>query len=393
MNKNYNGYKAWDYLANYKTFPLSSGDQCFPEFLIPLTEKQEIRVKKMQEKYILIGLHDHVDLLPKDIFKDMDAYMRGGRRGIGYAQLARGSYNAVFDGVGGVMTRVNSSAGGKWADCIHDIGMRSCDVAHQELLVKCLTVADLKRAKANGQIGWVMGIEDAESIENEIDRLDVLYGLGIRMMGLTYSSSNYTGSGGQDRTDAGLSNFGIKVVERMNQLGILIDCAHSSEKSILDVVEISKHPIVLSHIGARALWNTKRMASDECLKAVAAAGGVIGVECAPHTTMTSKDEEHTIYSAIKHLEYIRDLVGIDHVMFGGDTLYGDHVALHNFMRGSLKIERSDGMTTVPYVKGAENPTELSKNVVRYLVSANYSDEDIGKIMGGNLLRVLDQVWY
>ncbi len=393
MLNRYQGYEAWDYLGEEKpTINVSCGDCRVPEFLIPLTSEEVVRLEKIRRDNIFIGLHDHYDLLPDDIFQDMALYMKNGRRGIGYAQIARGAYDVIFEGVGGVLTRVSSSTGGKWDDCIYDIGMRSCDVAHQDYLVKCLSVEDIRKAKEDGRVGWVIGLEDAQSIENEIDRLDILYGLGVRVMGLTYSSSNYTGSGGQDRTDSGLSNFGIRVVERMNKLGILIDCAHSSEKSIIDVTEVSSAPIILSHIGARALWDTRRMATDECLVAVAAKGGVIGIECAPHTTMTSKTEEHTFYSAITHFEYVRDLVGIDHVMFGGDTLYGDHVKLHQFTKGTIKAEHKSGAVSVPYVKGAENPTEMSKNILRYLVCSNYSDNDIAKVMGGNLLRVLDQAW-
>lgn len=393
MKERYKGYQAFDYLKTYKSpLELTCGDQRVDEYLLPLDAQQEARMEKLLKEHMLIGLHDHVDIMPDNMQQDMKLYMKNGRRGIGYAQLARSYYDVVFEGVGGPLMKVASPNGGKWDDCIYDIGMRLCDIAHQDFVVKCESIADMKRAKENGQVGWVMGLEDGQAIENELDRLDILYGLGIRMMGLTYSSSNYLGSGGQDRTDAGLTNLGVKAVERMNTLGIVIDCAHSSEQSILDVAEVSSQPIVLSHIGARTIWNTRRMATDECLKAVAEKGGVIGIECAPHTTMTDKTEKHTILSVIKHFEYIRDLVGIDHVMFGGDTLYGDHVALHRALKGSIKAERADGAVSVPYVMGMENPTEESKNIMRYLVSANYSDEDIAKVMGGNLLRVLEKAW-
>lgn len=392
MRKKYMGYKAYDYLGNYSPLELTCGDERVPEYLIPLTLEQELRVEKLRESNLFIGLHDHIELLPNDIFRDMSAYMKNGRRNTAYSQISRSYYDVVFEGLGGTLSKVSSPCGGKWDDCIYDIGMRSCDISHQDLLVKCETIEDIQKAKENGKIGWVMGMEDAQSIENELDRLDILYGFGLRTIGITYSASNYLASGGQDKSDCGLTGFGVKAIERMNKLGFLIDCAHSSNKTIIQVTEISQSPIVLSHIGARNLWNTNRMATDEALIAVAKNGGLVGVEAAPHTTMVSKDEEHTVYSVMKHFEYVRDLIGIDHVMFGTDLLYGDHVKLHNFAKGSIKSEHLDGMTKVDYVLGMENPTEASKNILRYLVMNNYPDEDIKKVLSGNLLRVLQNTW-
>jgi len=104
---------------------------------------------------------------------------------------------------------------------------------------------------------------------------------------------------------------------------------------------------------------------------------------------------------MEHFEYVKDLVGIDHVAFGPDTLYGDHVGLHEVYAEALSIGDShvsgDGGAApehekVEYVKGIENPTEGSKNILRWLVKHDYSEEHIAKVMGGNILRVLEEVW-
>lgn len=393
MKANYKGYKAYDYLgAEYKGLRPSPGAQRVEEYLIPLNEEQEKRAEEVVAKNIFIALHDHAELLPDDIPNEMDQYRKLGRRVIAYKALAESNYDVVFDAVCGSMAKCASNAGWKWEEALWDMGMRLCDIAHQDFVIKCETLEDIYRAKREGKVAWIIGMESGAPIENELDRLDVLYGLGLRQMGLTYSSSNSIGAGGQDKYDSGLTDFGRKVVGRMNKLGILIDGAHSSSRTILDTVEISSKPIVLSHIGARAMWNTSRMATNEVMKAVASAGGLIGVEAAPHTTMTDKNEAHTCYSVIKHFEYIRDLVGIDHVTFGTDTLYGDHVALHGASKKYIKADVADDMVRVPYVKGMENMTEISKNIVRYLVKENYSDEDIAKVMGGNILRILKGTW-
>jgi membrane dipeptidase len=186
----------------------------------------------------------------------------------------------------------------------------------------------------------------------------------------------------------------------MNKVGIAIDCSHCGDQTSLDVIEASSKPIFLTHTGARSLWNIRRLATDEVLKACAGQGGVIGIEAAPHTTLTRKNPHHSIESFMEHFEYIKDMVGIDHLAFGPDTLYGDHVGLHHVFAEALSIssshqgssDSSPKFEEVPYVKGIENPTEGSHNILRWLVDHEYSDGDIAKVMGGNIMRVLEDVW-
>jgi membrane dipeptidase len=139
------------------------------------------------------------------------------------------------------------------------------------------------------------------------------------------------------------------------------------------------------------------------LEACAAKGGVIGIEAAPHTTLTARHPRHSIESYMEHFEYIRRLVGIDHVSFGPDTLYGDHVGLHDVYASNLSITSAQArgadaeskrpkFDKVEYVEGLENPTEASHNIVRWLVKHGYSDDDIAKVIGGNASRVLRLVW-
>lgn len=239
-------------------------------------------------------------------------------------------------------------------------------------------------------------------IENELDRIDILYGFGLRCLGIAYSEANALGSGLKEPMDGGLTVFGRKAVERMNKVGILIDCSHAGDRTTLDTVAVSQRPVCLTHIGARALWDTNRLAPDEILEAVAGSGGVIGIEAAPHTTITEQHPRQSIESFMDHFEYVRGLVGIDHVAFGPDALYGDHVGLHRAYTASLSLQSSerraktqgaqDGYPRVQYVEGLENPTEAWENIIRWLVARDYSDEDIEKVVGGNVLRVLREVW-
>jgi membrane dipeptidase len=294
---------------------------------------------------------------------------------------------------------IHSSAGWQWADVLHDLGMRLCDIAHQDFVINCRRVDDVRRAHDEGRVAWVATMEGAAMIENDLDRIDLLHGFGLRSIGITYSESNALGSGLKEERDGGLTRFGRRAVERMNRVGLLIDCSHCGDRTTLDTVECSEKPIVLSHIGARALWDSKRLAPDNVLEAVAAKGGVIGIEAAPHTTLTRKHRVHSIESFMEHFEYVKSLVGIDHVGFGPDTVYGDHVGLHRTYAAALSLKESRAQSVpgqeyeeVEYVAGIENPTEGSHNIVRWLVKHGYSDYDIEKVMGTNALRVMSQAW-
>ncbi len=171
--------------------------------------------------------------------------------------------------------------------------------------------------------------------------------------------------------------------------------AHCGDQTALDSIELSEKPTLISHVGARALWNTNRMKPDYVLKACAEKGGVIGIEAAPHTTLTENHPDHSIESYMEHFEYVAELIGIEHVAFGPDTLFGDHVGLHHAFASQLSIGSAHAgvkFDEVDYVKGLENPSEVMPNVARWLVTHGYSDEDIAKVMGLNVLRVLEETW-
>ncbi|MCX7671823.1 MAG: dipeptidase, partial [Anaerolineae bacterium] len=267
--------------------------------------------------------------------------------------------------------------------------------AHQDLIVVAGTLDDIYRAKRANKIALIPCLEAATPIENELDRVDVLYGLGIRIMGITYSESNALGSGLREAHDGGLTQFGRQVVRRMNRLGMTIDTSHCGDRTTLDVIEASEKPTFITHVGARALWNTNRLKTDDALRACAEKGGVIGIEAAPHTTLTKNHPHHSIESYMEHFEYVANLVGIDHVAFGPDTLFGDHVGLHHVFASALSISAARGTVQfeeVPYVKGLENPAEVFPNVTRWLVAHGYKQEEIAKVLGLNALRVLKETW-
>lgn len=395
--KKYNGYKSFDYLEpgiDYKPFKLAKEIGRVESYTVPVSPEQEQEVQKILEENIVVSMHDHGFIVPEDV-SEIFEYQRNGRNWVAYEALSKSGIDIFFENFMDGTAMITSKAGWKWTDIIHDIGLRFSDLAHQDMMYLALTYDDLLRAKKEGRIAMVATLEAATQIENEIDRVDVLYGLGIRCMGITYSEANALGSGLKETNDGGLTKFGRQVVRRMNKLGMTIDTAHCGDKTTVDVVEASDKPVLCSHVGARALWNTPRLKPDWVLKAIAEKGGVIGIEAAPHTTITHKHKQHSIDSFMEHFEYIANLVGIDHVGFGPDTLFGDHVGLHHAFANALSIADShagEKFEEVEYVKGLENPAECFPNITRWLVKHGYSREDIAKVLGGNVLRVLKETW-
>ena len=398
--RGYRPYEAFSYLepgVDYKVIDWADWDWA-GRHVIELDAAQEARVERLLREHPYVSLHDHPDFTTRDMTTCEPLFdaMRAGRDRCGYEALAYSHLDCIFDNMMDGTNIISSEAGWKWIDIVHDLGMRLCDIDHQDFLVHCKRVEDIFEAKKAGKIAWVAVIEGAAPIENEIDRIDILYGLGIRQMGVTYSESNALGSGCREDNDGGLTQFGKKCVERMNKVGMLIDVSHCGPRTAYDAVMHSSKPIIASHVGAKGVWPTKRMASDELIRAVGEKNGMIGIEAAPHTTMSRTNMTHDIDSFMEHFEYVANMIGIDHVGFGVDCMYGDHVGLHHAFAAALSTGETGRTQTeyqeVPYVKYLENPTEASWNIPRWLVKHGYSDEDIAKVLGGNAIRVLREVW-
>jgi membrane dipeptidase len=390
-------YTAYSYLAagTLPAFDLSPEFGRVAAYAGPaLPPEQAGRSRRLLRDSLVISLHDHPVRFPRDM-RDTPAYNRTGRQHAAYAGLLASGLTVVFDNLMDGTACVTGNAPWRWDDVITDLGMRLADLAHagpRFMLIK--TLADIDEAHRSGRVGLVFGLEAATPIENEIDRLDVLYGLGIRQIGIAYSDANTLGCGLAEPSDGGLTAFGRRAVTRMNQLGLAIDVSHSSDRTALDACEQSSRPVLITHAGARGVWATARMKPDEVLRAVAGTGGVIGMSAAPHTTLSHAHPRHSIESVMDHFRYCVDLVGIEHVAFGPDTLYGDHVGLHRVFAHllSLAAMRGPAFEPVDYVAGLENPTENFANICDWLVGNGFSDADIRAVLGGNVYRALRAAW-
>lgn len=393
----YEGYRSFQYLeagTDYRHFDLAGEIDRVPSRRVAVSSEEEQRVQRLLEENLVVSLHDHVTVAPANV-ADMPEYRRHIREWTGYEGLSVSGIDCVFDALMGGTATITSRAGWKWDDVVYDLGMRLSDIAHQDFVVRAGTLEEIRSAKAKGQIAFVPCLETASPIENELDRLDILYGLGVRSCGIAYSDANALGAGLREAHDPGLTEFGRLAVRRMNRLGIAIDVSHAGDRTSMETVEQSERPVFVTHAGARALWNTKRMKPDDLLSACAERGGVIGISAAAHTTLTERHPLHSLESVMEHFEYVKGVVGIEHVAFGPDTFFGDHVGLHRYFAKQFSLSASRGglaIQEVEYVDGIENPSESFPNIVRWLVRHGYSDDDIGKAIGGNVLRALALVW-
>ena len=389
-------YQPYSYLrpgVDFREFELVPEFDRVPPYADPATEEQRAHAAKLLADSVVISLHDHPVRFPVRMEETPEFY-RTGRQHTAYAGLRASGMTAVFDNMMDGTACITGNAPWRWLDIVTDLGMRQADLAHQDGVLQVRRLADISEAHRTGRVGIVFGLEAATPIETEIDRLDVLYGLGIRQIGIAYSDSNALGTGLNETVDGGLTGFGRRAVERMNRLGLAIDVSHSSDRTGIDTCAASGKPVLVTHAGARAVWDTPRMKSDDLLRAVAGTGGVIGMSAAPHTTLSAANPKHSIASVMDHFRYCVDLVGIEHVAFGPDTLYGDHVALHTVfgnLLGSV-LRAGPAHEKVPYVDGLENPTENFTNICTWLVREGLSDDDIRAVLGGNIMRALGEIW-
>ncbi len=190
-----------------------------------------------------------------------------------------------------------------------------------DIFVKVTDGEHARQAKEENKLGVIMNFQNTEQIKGSLDNLELFYNLGVRIIQLTYNLRNLVGNGCTERTDDGLSWFGLKVVDRMNELGMLIDLSHCGDKTSMDAIEYSKQPCAFTHSFPRALHDHPRGKTDELLKALAEKGGYIGVTAVPWMF-----PKRTVNDFVKYIEYLVNLIGIDHIGVGTDWSSPFHAA-------------------------------------------------------------------
>ncbi|HUT86955.1 MAG TPA: membrane dipeptidase [Candidatus Heimdallarchaeota archaeon] len=277
-----------------------------------------------------------------------------------------------------------------FAESMELLGKYKQLVAAEPGLVSATRTDEILQAKQDGKQAVMYQLEP-QTIGRKLERIEIAYGLGVRMMLLTFNTKNYLGDGCTAKTDTGLSYLGIEVVGRLNDIGILVDLSHCGIQTTLDAIKFSKGPVLFNHTGACALNpGVARLKNDEQLKALADKGGVVGISAIPN--QLSSEPEQGIEDMLNHIDYVKKLIGGDHVAIGLDNIYGDQVGNHREMAASKGTDFAQMTRTfaADYMYGIESPLEW-RNIIRGLISRGYSDEEIEKIVGANALRIMKEV--
>ncbi|MBO6520482.1 MAG: membrane dipeptidase [Rhodospirillales bacterium] len=271
-------------------------------------------------------------------------------------------------------------------------------LSRDDRLVLVSSVAEIQAAKDAGKTAVILHAQGADLLENKVDFVDAFKALGVGIMQFTYNEKNRLGDGAGERTDAGLSIFGVKVVGRCNDVGIVIDGSHTGSRTTLDAMEHSSKPVVFSHANPKGVHDTARNITDEQIKSCAATGGVIGAVGYP--AFVSADPRPTIDQFIDHIAYVADLVGIEHVSLGIDYFLGQ-AGIADDERAIKEYEgriaegrwRREDYPPPPYYypEGIETPDKLA-NLTAALVRRGFTETDIRAVLGGNWMRVLDVCW-
>jgi len=261
---------------------------------------------------------------------------------------------------------------------------------HSDTFLRVDSPDRLTEAKRAGKIGIILGIQDSDHFRTVGD-VDFFYGLGQRVSQLTYNARNLIASGSTERNDSGLSDYGVSVVERMNQLGMAVDVSHCGDTTTLDACGVSKQPVLITHSNCRALNPHPRCKTDEAIRKVASTGGVMGITGV--RMFVSAKEPTTIENLLDHYDHVAKLVGVEHLGIGSDIGLDGYDALPEPIRKKLhaSYKASYGFREKDDIEGVDHP-KRTYDLTDGLIRRGYSDADITLILGGNFQRVLSQIW-
>ena len=266
-------------------------------------------------------------------------------------------------------------------------------VEYADALLHVTSVDDIVRAKELRRTGVIFGWQNASPIEGDLSRLELFHSLGVRIVQLTYNERNRLGNGCWERTDAGLSSFGVDAVDEMNRLGVLVDLSHCGDQTTLEAIELSEKPVAVTHSNARSFYDHPRNKPDDILRLLAEKGGVIGATSWPPFLRSQFDS--TLADFGDAIDDLVERVGVDHVGIGSDYTQDQTKEWFDVLMSQqgtkFNPRRREYPDTVTHPAGIETPNKLP-NVARELVRRGYREGDIAKILGGNWLRLFGEVW-
>jgi membrane dipeptidase len=336
---------------------------------LQLTEEQDARARAIHEQAIVFDCSSVVKMEPEHF----ERAFRGGVTGTNH------TVTNPHSGYEQATTDMANCA--RWIETNSDKGLLAT------------TVADIRQAKESQREAIVFGPQNSEFVGLDLHRLHVAYQLGVRIMQLTYQRQNWVASGCGEEVDGGVSMFGRTLIAEMDELGIVVDLSHCGSLTSMQGMELTKNPAIFTHAHPNEMTPHIRAKSDDILRAMADQGGVIGIT-ALSAFLAYPDnprERPGLEAFIRHITHVAELVGVDHVGIGLDfdetntpEKYAADKARHP------ELDFGFGWDDKRIYDLTDAGEEL--NVTRALVSAGFDDDEIAKILGGNFLRVFQQVW-
>ena len=267
----------------------------------------------------------------------------------------------------------------------HVAAQRAYFLSRSEDYVLVETAEDIVRAKREGKLGVGFNFQGSNGLGGDLNLVEAYYKLGVRQMILAYNVRNLAADGCHEVADGGLSQYGIDLVREMNRVGMVLDCSHTGYRATMQAMEVSQAPVVFSHSNAHALKAHGRNIKDDQIKACAATGGLVGVT---GIGIFLGDDDASVPAFMRHLEYMIDLVGVEHVGLGVDLVY-DIEGWNRFFLANKDRYWRDYADTPPaqFLQPETLPT-----VTEAMLDRGDAESDVRAILGGNTLRVAREVW-
>lgn len=249
---------------------------------------------------------------------------------------------------------------------------------------------DLDKAKKQGKVAVIMGLQNADQFREAKD-VKAFHELGLRCAQLTYNTQNLIGSGSTDRVDGGVSDYGVEIIQAMNEVGMLIDVSHCGDRTTLDAIELSPRAIAITHSNCRALNDHPRLKTDEAIKKLAAKGGVMGITGV--RMFVSGKEPTTIEQIVDHVDHVAKLVGVEHVGIGTDS---DLMGYDDMPPDQLKALKASYKSSYAFrdkidTDGFDHPQKIY-DLTEALLRRGYGEADVQAVLGGNFRRLLGEAW-
>ena len=249
---------------------------------------------------------------------------------------------------------------------------------------------DLEALVRSPKVGVIPGLQNSEHFRTPED-VKLFYSLGQRVSMLTYNAQNNLGCGATERRDCGVSDFGAAIIQKMNEVGMLVDVSHCGDMTTLDAFELSKKPVAITHSNCRALVNHPRCKTDEAIRKMAASGGVMGITGV--RMFVRSEEPTTIEHLVDHVDHVAKLVGVEYVGVGSDCDLNGYDKLPKAQDQALRAsyKASYAFREKLDIEAFGHPRKIF-DLTEALLRRGYGEADIVGILGGNFRRMFKNVW-